>query len=453
MIRLGWSTRDVTPNRPALLRGQKHRRIGRSALDPVSVTAWALEAGNPAHATVLVSCDLVSPSEGLVRRVREAAGQRLAGILPDRVVLFATHTHTSLELSEGWYEEAGGDVMTGAECEEWVAERAIAAVVEAWEGRRPRMLTRAFGHAVVGHNRYAAYADGHFQMYGKTNREDFRGFGGYEDHSVDMLLALGEDGRPQGIALAIPCPSQVTEQLEQFSADYWHEVRVELRRRYGEGLSLLPMCGAAGDQSPHFLLYGKQEEEMRARRGLGERQEIARRVGEAVALAVEGAGAAPSLDGPLAHEVRRVELAPRTVSKADRDWAVASLEASRKLGTRGGGWFERGLQRVLDVHDGKRSPEPVPAELHAVRLGDFALVTNPFELFLDYALRIKARSPAGQTAVVQLAGAGMYLPSERAVEGGGYGVNPVVSNVGPEGGRQLVEETLGMLGRLFPSAG
>lgn len=452
MLRIGFSTRDITPDRPALLLGQKHRRIGRSALDPISVTAWALDSGDPAHATLLVSCDLAFPPKGLEDRVRKAVDRNLKGIRPERVVLFATHTHTSFVLEDGFYDEPGGGVMTAAECGAWVAERTIAAAVEAWEGRRPRRLVRALGHAVVGHNRYAVYADGHSQMYGKVNREDFRGFGGYEDHSVDMLFALGQNGRPEGVALAIPCPSQVTEGLEEFSADYWHEVRLELRRRYGEGLSVLPMCAAAGDQSPHLLLYASQEEEMRKRRGLTERQEIARRVGEAVAFAMEGAAAAPTLELPLAHEVRRVDLLPRKVSKADRDWALASLEASRKAGSRGGDWFERGLQRVLDLHDGKRRPEPFPAELHAVRLGDFAVVTNPFELFLDYALRIKARSPAGQTAVVQLSGPGMYLPSERAVEGGGYGVNPAVSLVGPEGGRQLVETTLEMLDRLFPSA-
>ncbi|MCC7518924.1 MAG: hypothetical protein IT578_07045 [Verrucomicrobiae bacterium] len=447
MIRLGCSTRDLTPNRPALLAGQKHRRIGASALDPVSVTAWALDAGDSAPAIVLVSCDLVAPTAELVARVRAEAGRRLREILPERVILFATHTHTSFALDNDSYEAPGGEVMTSDECLAWVAERAIGAVEEAWNDRRSRRLVRAFGHAVVGHNRYATYADGSFKMYGKTDREDFLGFGGGEDHGVDLLLAFGEDAKLEGVAAAIPCPAQVSEHSMQFSADYWHEVRVELRRRYGERLSLLPMCGAAGDQSPHLLLYGKQEEEMRARRGLTPRQEIARRVGEAVALAVESAASAPALEGMLAHVVRRIALAPREVSKADCDWARAQLEAARNAGQEG--WFERSLRRVLDLYEGKRQPEPFTAELHAVRLGDFAMVTNPFELFLDYAQGIKARSPAGQTAVVQLTERGMYLPSERAVRGGGYGVNPAVSKVGPEGGRRLVEETLAMLNELF----
>ena len=54
------------------------------------------------------------------------------------------------------------------------------------------------------------------------------------------------------------------------------------------------------------------------------------------------------------------------------------------------------------------------------------------------------------TFVVQLSGdrAG-YLPSERAVRGGGYGALPVNGMVGPEGGRALVEATLREIDNLW----
>ena len=65
--------------------------------------------------------------------------------------------------------------------------------------------------------------------------------------------------------------------------------------------------------------------------------------------------------------------------------------------------------------------------------------TSPFELFLDYGTRIKGRSPAVQTFVVQLAGPGSYLPSARAMESGGYGATTGSREVGPEGGDKLVE--------------
>jgi hypothetical protein len=64
---------------------------------------------------------------------------------------------------------------------------------------------------------------------------------------------------------------------------------------------------------------------------------------------------------------------------------------------------------------------------------------------------MKATSPAAQTFIIQLAGRGWYLPTERALKAGGYGANPVVCQVGPVGGRQLVEETLKSIGQLFES--
>ncbi|MEI8316295.1 MAG: hypothetical protein WCG79_12710, partial [Verrucomicrobiota bacterium] len=273
MLKIGWATRDLTPTRPAMVMGQMHARVARTALDPITVTAWAVED------VVFVSCDLAL--------VTTDNCQDVLALLPPEipagnVIISATHTHESLVLIEGPYAHPGGDVMTVAECRAWASERIAGAIIEAWKSRQPRRVGRAFGQAVVGHNRYAVYADATGQMYGETNRPDFRAFGGYEDHSVDMFFTWEPDGKLAGVALSIPCPSQVDENIEQFSADYWHEVRVELRRRFGKQLQVLAWCAPAGDQSPHFLIHKREEEEMRRRRGVTERQEIAQRVGDAV---------------------------------------------------------------------------------------------------------------------------------------------------------------------------
>jgi hypothetical protein len=55
------------------------------------------------------------------------------------------------------------------------------------------------------------------------------------------------------------------------------------------------------------------------------------------------------------------------------------------------------------------------------------------------------------TCVVQLAGRGRpsYLPTARAVEGGGYSAIIQSNQVGPEGGRMLVDESVGMLKELW----
>jgi hypothetical protein len=95
--------------------------------------------------------------------------------------------------------------------------------------------------------------------------------------------------------------------------------------------------------------------------------------------------------------------------------------------------------------DSERVQAKLPFEVHVLRLGEVALATNPFEYYLDFGIRIKARSPAVQTFLVQLAGAGTYVPSERSVAGRSYGSVPASTPIGPEGGCELAEWTLAAL--------
>lgn len=91
----------------------------------------------------------------------------------------------------------------------------------------------------------------------------------------------------------------------------------------------------------------------------------------------------------------------------------------------------------------------LPVEVHVLRLGDVAFATNPFEYYLDYGIRIKARSPAVQTFLVQLAGSGSYVPSQRSLAGKGYGSVPASTAVGPDGGTELAEWTVGQIKKLW----
>ena len=89
-------------------------------------------------------------------------------------------------------------------------------------------------------------------------------------------------------------------------------------------------------------------------------------------------------------------------------------------------------------------------EVHAIRIGDVAITTNPFEMFLDYGLRIKARSKAQQTFVIQLATpwAG-YLPTKKAVAGGGYSAVIESCFIGPDGGQIVVDRTVDLIDAMW----
>ena len=106
-------------------------------------------------------------------------------------------------------------------------------------------------------------------------------------------------------------------------------------------------------------------------------------------------------------------------------------------------WYQDTVDRFE-----KQETDPKPTyemELHVLRIGDAVVCTNPFELFTDYGIRIKARSKAVQTFVIQLAGPGTYLPTDKAVRGGHYSAIVESNLVGPEGGQMLVDRTVELI--------
>ena len=92
------------------------------------------------------------------------------------------------------------------------------------------------------------------------------------------------------------------------------------------------------------------------------------------------------------------------------------------------------------------------------RLGDLAIATNPFELYVDYGMRIKSRSPAILTLTAQIAAEigryQAYLATDRAIKAGGFSADILWFNyVGPEGGDLLVDRTVETIHELFPETG
>ena len=111
--------------------------------------------------------------------------------------------------------------------------------------------------------------------------------------------------------------------------------------------------------------------------------------------------------------------------------------------------MERG-ERVRKRFEIQKTNPQMPIELHAARIGEVAFATSPFELYLDYAVRIRELSKATQTFLIQKAGCnGTYLPSERSVAHKGYGSVPASTDVGPEGGEMLVDWTVGAINRMW----
>lgn len=485
-LQIGWATADLTPGKPVLLWGQFHCRVSEDVKDPLTATALALEStsGTVTTGVVMVSCDLVAIPQSLLDAVRANVSKSLPDLDPLCVYLNATHTHTGpelgldsdLKLSGGGMSNSGMKidlpVMAVAACVEFVAGRIAEAVKSAWKNRQSGSIGYGVGQAVVGRNRRSCYQGGVTHMYGNTRDPGFSHIEGYEDHAVNLLATWDADDQLAGLVVNVACPSQVSESEFTISADFWHDTRLELRRRFGDKLFVLGQCSAAGDQSPHIQFNKAAEERMSRLAGRTQRQEIAVRIADAVTTTLPLMSKERVKNPTLTHRVETVELLRRKLSEADVQEALAAaapsrakyeellrdLEAhpERRQEPR---WYvelTEGYRRMswnMGVHkryELERTQPRIPAEVHVLRLGDVVFASNPFEYYLDFGVCIKARSPAIQTFLVQLTGpVATYVPTERAIAGKSYGAVPASTLVGPEGGRELVEWTVKTIEEMF----
>jgi hypothetical protein len=453
-LQIGGATVSITPEQPVPLSGQMHTRIARTVASPVTATALALESRDGDKVldqAIMVSCDLVAIREGILEMVRERIKPRLADFDVHKLFLNATHTHTAPVMTEGVYDLPAEGIIQPAEYVEFLADRVAEAAVNAWQSRKSGSVGWGLGHAAVAVNRRSVYVGGSAQMYGATNTPNFRGLEGYEDHGVEVLCFWDGAGKLFATAINVACPSQEVEGESAVNADFWHQVRESLRAKHGQDLLVLGWTGAAGDQSPHLMFRIAAEERMRKLRGRTRLEELAGRIVAAWEEAYEGASQERHTDAVLVHHVQTLELPERIVTAQEAQQLTAKVAAmaqdpSKKRWML---WHQAALDRF--ERQQTAGPKPYLMEMHAIRLGDIAIATNSFELFTDFGIQIKARSPALQTFVIQLAGPGSYVPSERAAQGGGYSAIVESNEVGPEGGQVLTDRTVEALNTLWPS--
>ncbi len=147
--------------------------------------------------------------------------------------------------------------------------------------------------------------------------------------------------------------------------------------------------------------------------------------------------------------MKSIELPRRLVTEQEYNDTQAEIAAASTdpRDYRRVEWLQGVLKRYERQQEG--DIEPYTMDLHVVRLGDVAITANPFELFTQYGIQMKAKSKALHTFIIELAGPGTYVPTPVAAAGGGYSAIAASNQVGPEGGQMLVDETVAAVNALW----
>lgn len=492
---IGWAEESLVPEKKVSLAGQFYERISDYVESPISVTACAVQSAD--QQAILLSVDIVSLQDTLINAIREQFKKICPEVDPENLIIFATHSHTSLvarmdtaaDINIGSVNKILNDffpadklyspkttadesVLTAEEGAQWVAVTVAKAAKRAWESRQEALYANEFGRAAVGMCRRVVYDDGSAQMWGDTNTANFVSLEGGNDSGVELLYTFDTNKNLTGVWANITCPAQILEQRSFISADYWGRVKAILREKLGDHVFLLGMCGAAGDQCPRDLVRWVNPETPIDDPNVNRPNYIPRkadpsmydisgcnRVGKRVAneiLSVFEEITEYHSDPIFCHETVHLNLPLRKATLAQYHEAVQQIEyyvdKNKDKDT-----FDFSDTAKLHVYAGtvkrfrqQQHTEVVPIEYHVLRLGDICVTTNPFELFLDFGNRIKARSKAKQTFIAQLCNGSLgYLPTEKAEQGGHYSAYISSGNVGHEGGDLLVRDSLARINELF----
>ena len=487
-VLIGWGTGSINPDAPVLLRGQTYRRISTGTHDPLTATCMAI--GHSREDAVLwLSLDLTQMPERVTLLIAERLAEKIPGFTRDRLICSCIHTHTAPFLDRDaqcgmWGEfyrlrSIPEGVMPPEEYRDRVfLPGVISACLDALADMKPAGISPVLSHAVIGHCRRVVYRDGTSKMYGSTNTYEFEKPEGPSDDSVEFIYVYDRAKKLTGLVMNVCCPAQVVESKCVCSADYVGAFRERLAQELGYNLPVLTIIGAAGDISPRDLVrqrpgsdprnpqsagkdgkkpvWSRGEPSMREFEGA---DELGRRLVWSFLYDREKADANVTYDFPFRHGFEYLPTPIRTVSEAD--YAAANARWQAALAEKGGdiSLFTQEEKKALSLDAGtvvryERQKKDLfyQTPLHVMQLGDCALFTCPYELYLEYGLRVRARSNATHTLIAELTDDETeYLPTPFAVAAKSYSALDTNQLVSCEGGEVFVETVISRINQYFPS--
>jgi neutral ceramidase len=441
--RAGAAQVDVSPESPLFLYGYPHvPRFSTGVHDPLMASAMFLDDGR--CPLLILAADVILLTKATTARVRERIAAQ-CGVPAGHILLGATHTHSGPVT--GRYVSNDADPIVPQPCPTYMAQLEdglVEAAIRAVSFSRPAELT-------------LAVADG--SCVG-TNRRDPAG---PRDQDVPVILAHETEPPHSPIGMVTVCamhPTVLHEDSTLVSADLHGMARRQLQQAWlGASCPVVGLTGVCGNLSPRHVTRANT---------FAEAQRLGAALGQAIEKAVRQDGkriASPQLGVACAGVDLPLRTLPEVVqAQAWLDAARARLAHLRDTQTartdvRTAEVDLFGAEETLALARAAESgrieaaaADCLPAEVQALRIGPWRLVAWPGELFVEFALQVKAQ--ARDTFLISLANGDLqgYLVTQQAVDERAYEAGNAIF-ASPESGQRMVAATLDLIARLTDEGG
>lgn len=418
-LRVGAAEVEITPPVGTAMCGGIKPRLSEGVEDPLTIKAVVVESGGRRLAYVLADLCALTRREG---DAAVALASQRTGLAPENILWAASHTHTGPYVIPFFGAEES--VVNSA----WLATvpARFADAVEAACGRlRPAAMSRMRGYCNnVCHNRRLRYKDGREVNTWLLNRGEEAaqclGAAGPVDPEVGIVCFDDAAGRPIAVLWQFALHTN-TNFGKRFSADSPAVVAARLRERFGPEVISLYMPGTCGDINA--IVRGH------------------RAVGDILSEVVLGClERRTPVVGPVALGARKEEFtAPWRDVTTDQQARIAASQWPPAAG--------EAFRQELEIM--RAAPARVDRTvLQAWRIGDTGFASLPGEVFVEYGLQIKERSPFPWTWPVELGGDYIgYMVTRQAWEAGGY------ESLIARSARPSVEAVEGMVARAIALLG
>lgn len=423
-LRVGFSQVDITPPVGGIITGPAHpRSVGTD--DPLLAKALVVQSGDRKMA--IVGVDLVKIRRDLADAAIARASQR-TGMAPDAVMICPSHNHSSPLIPAG-----------GPDNKDYLSTLPglIADSIE--QANKALQPARMFlGRSLVyeGHvnRRLLSKADGLVLNTWLKKLNDLEqtpqvlGTEGPIDPELWVARFDASDGRVLGTLVNFTCHPCLHDRIKMhtWSADFPGVIAEQIARAYGKQAVCVFTQGCSGNIQPPVTFTPDWLE----------------RAAVFAKAAVEAARNAVAVKGPVSVGcMRRDVTVPRCNPAAQRDGAISRL-----------GWrpdaFDAVKREVADM------PPTLKVPVSAARIGPLGIATNAGELFVEWGLSVKKRSPFPHTIVSELTNDWIgYEPTAQAFQHEGYETLAGVDFVSLEGIQKLVDTAVELLQALWKGNG
>ncbi len=402
----------------------------------------------------LVGVDALMVPRPLVQKARQEI-EAQCGIAPGGVLIGASHSHSSGPtgmVQPGEYDDASPLVRKLAYQDSSCADpryldrvrtQIVAAVCNADRSRVDVRMSAGSGQEKgAAFNRRFRMKNGRTFTHPGQGNPDIVGVAGPIDPQVGVIGSWDAHGRLTGCIVNYAC--HATTSPGRISANWIYYLERTIRGTFGEHVPVVFLQGASGDVTQVDNLNPYQQPGA---------EEWARIVGGRVgAEAVKALLSSPAgVVSPIDYQWKQLSIRRRVPSpeRVSQSLAVVQQDASSAGAAE---WVFAKEILLLDASV-QKSPN-MEVEVQAVQLGPAVFISNPAELFVEFGLELKKRSPFPFTFPVELAnGCVGYVPTEEAFSpsGGGYETRLTsYSNLEPGAGRQMVEAGLQLASAMKP---